>query len=163
MTHSKAETAQIEERRRHLINLRRQKIPFDDPRILSLGYTSPNSASKDFYRAVMQRKDATAAEVAAYREEQNEVIEALLETYMPKALNDDAKAAKLVLDLLERQSKLNGWESVLKAEVSGPGGGAIPLGATLSELNQLIATAGELGPASQFQLPNPDENDDSDG
>lgn len=160
MAKSKAEQAEVDKRREQLIKLRRKKVPFDDQRILSLGYSSRQHASKDFYRAVIERKEATEAEAAAYREEQAEVIEALFETYMPLALDGDAKAAKLVLELMERQAKLRGLDAVLKAEFSGPDGGAIPLGATLTELNNLIATAGELGPASQFQTPDPDGEDD---
>lgn len=166
MPQSKAERAEVDKRREQLIRLRRQKVPFHDERILSLGYSSRGAASKDFYRAVIERKEATEAEADAYREEQNEVIEALLETYMPIALEGDAKAAKLVLEMLERQSKLKGLDAVLKAELSGPDGGAIPLGATLPELNTLIAIAGEQGPAAQFRTPDPDpdgEDDDSDG
>jgi hypothetical protein len=141
----KAQQAEIDERRTALIKLRRSKVPFDDPRVLSLGYKTASAARKDFYRAVMERKDATEAEVSAYREEQNEVIEALLETYLPLALDDrDIKAGEMVLKLLERQSKLNGWEAVLKAELSGPDGGAIPLGTgALAELNTLIGIAGQ--------------------
>lgn len=151
MSASKAHQAEVEHRRAALIKLRRTKTPFGSDKVLSLGYSSESAARKDFYRAVMERKDATEAEVSAYREEQNEVIEALLETYLPLALDDqDIKAADMVLKLLERQSKLNGWEAALKAELSGPGGGAVPIrAATIAELRNLIRTAGD-----------PDEEDD---
>lgn len=151
MAASKAKQAEVDERRAALIKLRRTKTPFASSKILDLGYSSESAARKDFYRAVMERKDATAAEVSAYREEQNEVIEALLETYLPLALDEkDIKAAEMVLKLLERQAKLNGWEAALKAELSGPGGGAVPVrAATLEELRTLIRTAGD-----------PDEDDE---
>ncbi|GHJ34336.1 hypothetical protein TPA0910_87690 [Streptomyces hygroscopicus subsp. sporocinereus] len=159
---SKADRALVEERRRELISLRRERVSFEDPRIIALGYTSSNAARRDFYRAMQARRDATDAEVTAYREEQTEIIESLLDTYLPKALDGDIKAGEMTLKLLERSAKLNGWEAVLKAEVSGPGGGAVPLGATLNELNALIATAGELGPASDFVSSAEAEDDDSD-
>lgn len=161
---SKAAQAEIDERRAKLIQLRRTKTPFGSPQILSLGYSSEAAARKDFYRAVMERKDATDAEVAAYREEQNEVIEALLETYLPLALDDkDIKAAEMVLKLLERQAKLNGWESALKAELSGPGGGPVPVRpATIAELQKLIRTAGDPDTEDDDLDDDPGEDTDDD-
>jgi hypothetical protein len=147
----------MEQRRAKLIKLRRIRTPYDSPEILELGYQSAAAARKDFYRAVTARREATAAEVAGYREEQNEIFESLLDTYLPLALgtdedDPDLKAAELVLKTLERQAKVNGWEAALKAELSGPGGGGIPVrAATINELRDLIRTAGD-----------PDEEDDQD-
>ncbi|MGY5127288.1 hypothetical protein [Streptomyces nigrescens] len=144
MPRNKAEQAEVNARRAELIRLRRAKTPYTSDLILGLGYTSASDARKDFYRALQERKAAVEAEVEAYREEQNEVLEALMETYLPIALTEaDIKAGEMVLKLLERQSKLNGWEAALKNEVSGPDGGAIPLGNSLAELNALIDTAGQ--------------------
>lgn len=168
MPWSAAKTAEVNERRAALIKLRRQRIPYDDPRILGLGYTAPDVARSDFYRAVTARREAVAAEVAAYRDEQNEIFESLLDTYLPLAINDenpDPKAAKLVLDTLERQAKVNGWEAALKAELSGPGGAGIPVRAeTLNELRNLINNAGD--PDEDDDLPDaadedPDDNGDN--
>lgn len=158
---NKAEKALIDERRTKLIELRRRKVGFGDPRVLDLGYASEQAASKDFYRALTERREAREAEVTAYREEQNEILDALHAKFWPLAMEQDLKAAEMILKILERQSKLNGWEAVLKAEVSGPDGGAIPLGSTLAELNQLIASAGEGGPQGSASV---DEaaGDDSD-
>lgn len=163
MRTSKALQAEIDERRTKLIKLRRTKTPFGSQKVLDLGYSSEAVARKDFYRAVMERKDATEAQVAAYREEQNEVIEALLETYLPLAINEkDIKAAEMVLKLLERQSKLNGWESALKAEVSGPGGGPVAVRAsTITELQKLIRTAGDPD-AEDDDLDDVDNGEDTD-
>ncbi|MCX5001002.1 hypothetical protein [Streptomyces longwoodensis] len=154
---SAAETAAIEERRAQLIALRRLRVSFEDPRILGLGYNSSNTARKDFYRAVVERKKATEAEVDAYREEQTQIIQDLLDVYLPQALGNsqegtdpDPKAAELCLKLLERDSKLNGYEAALKAELSGPGGGAVPIrAASINELRDLIRIAGD-----------PDEDDE---
>jgi len=163
MALSAAEQAVIEERRAALIRLRRTKVPYDDPRILDLGYGSPGVARKDFYRAVKERKDATKAEVDAYREEQNEVIEALLETYLPLAVDEkDIKAADLVLKALDQQAGLNGWKAAVKAELSGPGGTPMQLQhTTLARMYDLIRTAGD-GDAED----NPDDDfddEDADG
>jgi hypothetical protein len=150
MSWTAAQRAEIDARRAALIRLRRTRTPYDSPQILELGYTSADSARKDFYRAVTARRDATAAEVADYRAEQSQIISDLLDTYLPLALGEgdssdpDQKAAKLCLDLLERDAKLNGWEAALKAEVSGPGGGAVPISAaSITELRNLINTAGD--------------------
>ncbi|WP_399559318.1 hypothetical protein [Streptomyces chartreusis] len=163
MPNNAAVQAEIDARRAALIKLRRVRTPYDSPEILNLGYTSADVARKDFYRAVTARRKATEAEVADYREEQNEILESLLDTYLPIALGADGdapdpKVAKLVLETLERQAKVNGWEAALKAELSGPGGGGIPVRAeTLNELRNLIRTAGD---------PDEDEDDlpgDTDG
>lgn len=159
MPHTKAEQAEVDERRSKLIRLRRAKVSFESPQILDLGYNSASSARKDFYRALKIRKEAVEAEVDAYREEQNEVIEALLETFLPIALQDqDIKAGEMTLKLLERQAKLNGWEAALKNEISGPAGGAVPIGpVTAAELSHLIRTAGD-GDVDDAE----DDRDDSD-
>ena len=147
MPNNAAVQAEIEERRAKLIKLRRKRTPYDSQEIRDLGYESAGAARKDFYRAVTARRQATAAEVADYREEQNEIFESLLDTYLPLATADespDHKAAELVLKTLERQARVNGWEEALKAELSGPGGGPMRVGpATLAELQDLITTAGD--------------------
>lgn len=166
MPNNKAVQAEIDERRAKLIRLRRNRVPYDSPEILGLGYDSPNSARKDFYRAVTARRKATEAEVADYREEQNEIFESLLDTYLPLALGQgaedpDLKAADLVLKTLERQAKVNGWEAALKAELSGPGGTGIPVRAeTLTELRNLINTAGD--PDDDTELPDEETGEEAD-
>lgn len=149
MTASKDQQAETLARRTELIRIRRQrpKRPFDSPEILALGYASANAARKDFYRALEQRRKEFDIEVTAFREEQNEIIDALLETHVPPAVEGDIKSSELVLKLLERQAKLNGWEEALKAELSGPGGGAVPItSASIAELRSLIRTAGDPDP-----------------
>ncbi|MFD5848271.1 hypothetical protein [Streptomyces chartreusis] len=153
MAASKDKQAEVFERRTQLISIRRErpKKPFDAPEILALGYISADAARKDFYRALEDRRKRLDIEVTAYREEQNEILDRLLETHLPAAVEGDIKASELCLKLLERQAKLNGWEEALKAELSGPGGGPVPIrGETLAELRNLIRTAGD-----------PDEEDDA--
>jgi hypothetical protein len=173
MAASKLKQAEVDERRTALIRLRREhpKLPFYDSRILALGYASDSAARKDFYRALESRRKDLDIEVTAYREEQTEVIESLLATYLPRALGTDGedpdiKAADMVLKLLEREAKLNGWEAALKAELSGPGGGAVPItAASVAELRSLISTAGDPDPEDDEPLDDAaDEgNPDDDG
>ncbi|MGW5529399.1 hypothetical protein [Streptomyces xanthochromogenes] len=161
----KAQQAETAERRRELVRLRRMGVAFDDDRILSLGYSSRNHATKDLVRALQEHRDEQAAEVSVYRQEENERLDALLEAVWPRATQPspifdregmqigeeiDTKAVDTVLKLMDRRAKLNGYDMPVKAELSGPGGGSIPLGpVTGAELRSLIQTAGD-----------PDDEDD---
>ena len=163
-----AKLAEVDERRAALIRLRRKRVPYDSPEILALGYDTPNAARKDFYRAVTARRKATEAEVADYREEQNEIFESLLDTWLPLAIGDDDtapdhKAADLVLKTLERQAKVNGWEEALKAELSGPGGGPMKVKATaVASLISLINTAGDPDDEDEEGLDGEEDLEDND-
>ncbi|MFD5899154.1 hypothetical protein [Streptomyces sp. NPDC060366] len=158
MAHSKAELAEVAKRRAELIRLRRQGIRFEDERIQSLGYTSRQSASKDFIRALEERRDDQAAEASIYRQEENERLDALLEAIWPRATEPtpvykdgeevgaeiDLKAVDTVLKLMDRRAKLMGLDMPQRTELSGPDGGAVPFGTgSLDELNALIGYAGQ--------------------
>jgi len=148
-------------RRTELLRLRRQGIRYDDERILNLGYASTNAARKDVARALELHRDEEAAEVSVYRQQENERLDALLEAAWPRATTPspvfskdgqvigeelDMRAVDTVLRLMDRRAKLNGLDSPVKTEVSGPDGGAVPLGTgTLNELNALIGFAGPAG------------------
>lgn len=163
---SKAEQALIDERRAALIQLRREKPKkrFDSPEILALGYSSGQAASKDFYRALEARRKELGIQVTEYREEQNEILDSLLEKHLPTALEGDIKASELCLKLLERQAKLNGWEQALKAELSGPEGGPVPIGApSVALLRDLIRTAGDPDEEDLDDTDSEDTEDDGDG
>lgn len=165
-----AKIAEVEERRAALIRLRRKRVSYEHPDILALGYSSPDAARKDFYRAVTARREATAAEVAGYREEQNVIYESIIDTYLPLALGSeeqppDHKAGELVLKTLHQQARTNGWEEVLKAELTGPGGGPMQLKATaVANLIDLINTAGDEDEDDDTLGADPDDEDaDDDG
>ncbi|WP_448333476.1 hypothetical protein [Streptomyces sp. DSM 41534] len=164
MGHSKAKLAEVAERRTKLIKLRRQGISFDDERILALGYSTRGAASKDLIRALKERRDEQAAEISVYRQEENERLDALLEAHWPAAVETrDPKAAELVLKLIDRRAKLNGLDAPVRTELSGPDGGAVPLGSgALSELNTLIAIAGQTGPVDELTAED-DPGDHGDG
>lgn len=159
MPASKAHQADVAARRADLIRLRRQAVPFDDDRILSLGYASPGAARKDLIRALQSNRDAEAAEVSVYRQQENERLDALLNAVWPQATEKrpvfdkegqwigegvDIRAVDTVLRLVDRRAKLLGLDAPAAVELSGPGGRAVPLAAgTLAELNDLISLAGQ--------------------
>ncbi|GAA2770286.1 hypothetical protein [Streptomyces showdoensis] len=167
MPHSLAEQAEVAARRADLIRLRLRGVPFNDHRILDLGYASPGAASKDLIRALEAHRDDAAAEASVYRQQENERLDALLDAVWRQATTErpvygkdgqfignevDMRAVDTVLKLMDRRAKLNGLDAPVKTEVSGPGGGAVRLDHVgLAELNRLIATAGD---------PDTDETDD---
>ncbi|MFB7592365.1 hypothetical protein [Streptomyces sp. NPDC056169] len=158
MPASKAHQADTAARRANLIRLRRRGIPFDDARILDLGYSSPGAARKDLVRALETNRDDEAAEVSVYRQQESERLDALLEAVWPQATEKrpvfdkegqwvgegvDVRAVDTVLRLIDRRAKLLGLDAPAAVELSGPGGGAVPLAGTLAELNELISLAGQ--------------------
>jgi hypothetical protein len=178
MAASKAKMAEVAERRAQLIKLRRQGINFDDPRILALGYATRGAASKDLVRALEERRDEQAAEISVYRQEENERLDALLEAVWPRATTPspvfskdgdivgeemDMRAVDTVLRLMDRRAKLNGLDAPARTELSGPDGGAVPLGnGSLAELHALIGIAGQTG-TPDAPVDREDPGDDSDG
>ena len=176
MAHSKAEQAQVAERRRNLARLRRQGIRFDDERILNLGYASANAARRDMNRTLTRNREAEALEVATYRQQENERLDELLEAAWPQATKPqpildqegevighaiDMRAVDTVLRLMDRRAKLNGLDMPVRTEISGPDGGAIPFSnGELSELEALIAISDQ----EQAEVPalDPAADDDED-
>lgn len=159
MPRSKAEMAEVADRRKQLVAYRRQGVRYDDQRIADLGYNSPAAARKDLVRALEQARDEQAAEVSVYRQEENERLDALLEAAWPRATRPhpildregnvvgeeiDVRAVDTILRLMDRRAKLNGLDAPVRTELSGPDGGAVPLGnGSLAELNALIGIAGQ--------------------
>ena len=153
MAVNKIKAADVAERRAKLIKLRREGVPFEDPRILKdLEYGTRGAATKDFYRAICARRDEQAAEASAYRQEENERLDALLAAAWPMAtelrpvLNKDGdevaqsidlKAVDTVLKLMDRRAKLNGLDMPVKAEVTGADGG--PLAVSTADPDKLAA------------------------
>ncbi|MEU1134245.1 hypothetical protein ABZ383_31045 [Streptomyces sp. NPDC005900] len=181
MTASRAQQALTAERRAALIRLRLAGVRFSDPRILDLGYESRGHASKDFVRALEQHREEEAAEVATYRQQENERLDALLEAAWPQATKPspifnkdreivgeevDMRAVDTVLRLMDRRAKLNGLDMPVKAELSGPGGGGVPIGPVgLAELRTLIQAAGDPDEDDTDddprEHPDPDDADDN--
>lgn len=155
MSASRAHQSEVAERRRNLARLRRQGVRFDDERILALGYTSASAARRDMNRALTRNREEEALEVATYRQQENERLDALLEAAWPRATEPqpifdkdgivvgeaiDMRAVDTVLRLMDRRAKLNGLDMPVRTEISGPDGGAIPFNnGELAELEALIA------------------------
>jgi hypothetical protein len=79
MPYSKAKQAEVADRRAQLVKLRLAGVKFDDPRILNLGYSSRQAASKDMIRALEEHREEEAAAVSAYRQQENERLDGELE------------------------------------------------------------------------------------
>ncbi|WP_329203958.1 hypothetical protein [Streptomyces sp. NBC_01435] len=178
MPASKAKQAETAERRTELLRLRIQGVKYDDPRVLALGYSTPGAASKDVIRALQVRRDAEAAEASVYRQQENERLDSLLEAVWRKATTPspvfdregmeiareiDLKAVDTVLKLMDRRAKLNGLDMPVKAELSGPNGGAMQVGPVgIAELRDLIRTAGDPDSEQDDELTVTDEEDATD-
>ncbi|MFF6903440.1 hypothetical protein [Streptomyces hydrogenans] len=178
MPASKAQQAETAERRAKLVRFRRMGVPFDDPRILDLGYSSRGAASKDLIRALESNRDDEAAEVSVYRQQEGERLDSMLAALWPQATEErpqygaegkyigkgvDVRAVDSVLRIIALRAKLFGLEMPAALEVSGPGGSAVRLDHVgLAELNTLITTAGDPdGPdEDQGEAYDTEENDD---
>jgi hypothetical protein len=159
MAWSKLKLDEVTVRRTELLKLRRQGVRYDDERIEALGYSSPNAARRDLTRALEAHRKEEEAEVAVYRQQENERLDALLEAAWPRATQPspvfdkegnvigeelDMRAVDTVLRLMDRRAKLNGLDMPAKAELTGAGGGPLQMSqATSAELEALIG----LGPA----------------
>lgn len=178
MATSRAKHAQVADRRAKLVKLRLAGVKFDDPRILTLGYASRQAASKDMIRALEEHREEEAAAVSAYRQQENERLDTLLEAVWDKATKPspvfnkereivaeeiDVRAVETVLRLMDRRAKLNGLDMPVKAEVTGADGGPLQLGpATTAELETLIGL-GSTAPATLSPDAEDTEDDARDG
>jgi hypothetical protein len=180
MPWSKLKMDEVTVRRTKLLQLRREGVRYDDQRVEDLGYSSPSAARKDVTRALEAHREEEKAEVSVYRQQENERLDALLEAAWPRATKPspvldkegevidhalDFRAVDTVLRLMDRRAKLNGLDMPVKAEVTGPGGGAVQIGAVgLAELRNLINTAGDPDPDDQDDLlGDADDGDTDDG
>ncbi|MFD8777536.1 hypothetical protein [Streptomyces sp. NPDC059916] len=177
MPASKAKRAETSERRTKLIKLRLAGVSFEDPRVLALGYASRQAATKDLIRALEQRRDEEAAVASAYRQQENERLDELMAAVWERATTPtpqyskdgihthdeiDLRAVDTLLRLMDRRAKLNGLDSPVRTEVSGPDGGAVPLGnGSLLELKTLIGIAGQTGPVDELAPAPDDDNEDA--
>ncbi|WP_031031734.1 MULTISPECIES: hypothetical protein [unclassified Streptomyces] len=164
MTQGRLVEAETAARRAKLLKLRRQGVPYDDPRIMDLGYANTGAARKDLTRALQHHHEEEAAEASVYRQQENERLDALLAAVWDKATTPspvfnkereivaqeiDLKAVETVLKLMDRRAKLNGLDMPQRTELSGPDGGAVPFGTgSLDELNTLIGFAGQNTPTA---------------
>lgn len=173
MSASKAKQAETATRRAQLIDLRLVNVSFDDPRILALGYKSPNAARKDMCRTLDRAVKRESLNVDQYRKLQEQRLLSLVAAVWPKATEGDLPAVEQTRKLIADLTKLFGLEAPIKTELSGPGGGPLQLAPTdIHELHRLIGMAGEPDPDSDDDSeyadeayegePDPDDSDDAD-
>ncbi len=178
MAWTKFQRDDIAVRRTKLLELRRMGVSYDDPRIEALGYSNPASARKDLSRVLQEHRDDEKAEAAVYRQQENERLDALLEAAWPQATTPspvldkdgevvanviDMRAVDTVIRLIDRRAKLNGLDMPVKAELSGPDGGAIPFSG--SEATELLALIGitDTGDGAGQDQEGDQEAEDGDG
>ena len=160
MAASKAQQAFTAKRRTQAIALRLAGMDYEAI-AERLDYSSRGAASKDICRALDSYRKEEEAQVETWRQLESQRLDRLQAAAWAKAVKGDLKAVETVLKVIAQRCKLLGLDMPQRTEVSGPGGGAIELGPTsLAELNQLIATAGELGPASDFAPPATEAEDE---
>lgn len=148
MPPSKAQQAKTAQRRAQAIALRLAGLDFDTI-AERLDYASRGAATKDFWRAVEANRLEEKQAVDNLREVEGARLDRLQAAVWSKAVKGDLKAVETVIKLIAQRSRLFGLDAPVRAEISGPDGGAVPLGASsLAELNQLIAIAGETGPGT---------------
>ena len=181
MPWSRLKTDEVIVRRTKLLELRRQGVRYDDERVAALGYKSPDTARKDLHRALEAHRDAEAAEVSIYRQQENERLDALLEAAWPRATQPtpvfdkernvvgeelDMRAIDTVLRLMDRRAKLNGLDMPSKTEVTGAEGGPLAVStADPDKLSALIAATARLDTATPANTATstPTEEDDEEG
>lgn len=181
---SRLKLDEVTVRRTALIKLRLMGVRYDDDRIEELGYSSPDAARRDLSRALEAHRREEATEVANYRQQENERLDALLEAAWPRATQPspvidkegevidhilDMRAIDTVLRLMDRRAKLNGLDMPTKTEVTGAEGGPLAIStADPDKLASLIAATSRLDshqPAnSATSTPEePDDDEDSEG
>jgi hypothetical protein len=110
---SKLKKDEVTVRRTKLLELRRQGVRYDDDRVGQLGYKSPDAARKDVSRALEANRAAEAAEVAVYRQMENERLDDEL-----RRLADLEVHARVVLN--NRHIMVNNGRVILHPDTDQP-------------------------------------------
>lgn len=162
MPQSKAKQAQVAIRRaRHLelamAGLNNEEIAAE------LGMKSRGHASKELCRILKKAQHREALAADQYRALHRARLTKMLAGVWPRAIGgEDLYAVEAVRKLIADLRKLDGVDEPERTELSGPGGGAIPIGdATAAELHQLIGMAGDNDPGDEAD-PSADGEDDED-
>ncbi|MGY0065225.1 hypothetical protein ACWY4P_53895 (plasmid) [Streptomyces sp. LZ34] len=163
MTASKAKQAQVALRRTRHLELAMAGLNNDEI-AAELGMASRGAASKELCRILekAQRREALAAE--QYRVLHRARLTKMLAGLWDKAIGgQDLQATEAVRKIIADLRKLDGVDEPEKTELSGPGGGAIPIrDATAAELHRLIGIAGDDDTGGDRGIPNDDDEDDLD-
>jgi hypothetical protein len=157
MPASKAQQAVTAQRRKQLIALKLAGMDFEAIAD-RLDYADDGAARKDFWRAIQRNRLEEKEAVENLREVEGARFERLLAAVWPKALKGDLKAVEAARRLIAERIRLYGVAEPIRAEVSGPGGGAVPISqASIAELRSLIGAAGDPDPEDDEA---PDEGDE---
>lgn len=160
MPPSKVKQALVSKRRAQAIALRMAGMDYATI-AERLDYGSPQAASKDLFRALRSYREEEEAKVEEWRQLESQRLDRLQAAAWAKALKGDLKAIETVLKVISQRSKLLGLDMPLRTEVSGPNGGAVPVGPVgIAQLRELIRTAGDPDPDGAL-LPETDEEDDT--
>ncbi|MFJ3699505.1 hypothetical protein ACIPW9_36175 [Streptomyces sp. NPDC090052] len=139
-------------RRADAIRLRLAGMDFDTIAD-RLGYASRGAASKDVCRAFDAFRAEEESAVETWRELEGQRLDRLQAAAWTSAVKGDLKAIETVLKVIAQRSKLLGLDMPLRTELSGPGGGAVPIGpVSIAELRSAIRIAGD---------PDPDDGEDT--
>jgi hypothetical protein len=176
MPWSKLKTDEVTVRRTKLLALRRQGVRYDDERVEALGYKSPNAARRDLTRALEAHRVEEAAEIGAYRQQENERLDELLQAAWPQATTPtpirdkegnvvgeeiNMRAVDTILRLMDRRAKLNGLDMPVKTELSGPDGGPLRLDQAGAAELKAIMDAGPIPAPDSEDTPGPHPGDSS--
>ncbi|WP_330479847.1 hypothetical protein OG301_39230 (plasmid) [Streptomyces platensis] len=143
MPHSRAEMAEVAERRREMFRRRRAGESMES--IAKSFGVSRSTLSKDFTRAYRSYLEEEKTEADVWRRFQTDRYEELLAAVWPEALGGDVRANEQASKLIDKLCRLNGWDVPVKAEVSGPDGGPIALASgSLEEMEQLFNIARQI-------------------
>ncbi|MFC9497629.1 hypothetical protein [Streptomyces sp. NPDC056982] len=161
MPASKAQQAATAKRRAQAIALRLAGMDYDTI-AERLGYSSRGAATKDICRTLDAYRQEEEAKVEEWRQLESQRLDRLQAAAWAKAAKGDLKAIETVLKVISQRCKLLGLDMPQRTELSGPDGGAVPLGSgSLLELKTLIGIAGQTGPVDEL-APAPDDEDTGD-
>ncbi|MFF9787187.1 hypothetical protein [Streptomyces nigrescens] len=161
MPHSKAEMAQVAERRREMFRRRRAGESMES--IAASFGVSRGTLAKDFTRAYRSYLEEEKTEADVWRRFQTDRYEALLAAVWPDALAGDVRANEQASKLIDKLCRLNGLDQPVRAEITGADGGPLALSsASPDELMTLISASSRLDHdnPTNTATSTPDEDDD---
>ncbi|MET7713674.1 hypothetical protein [Streptomyces sp. NPDC005407] len=146
MPASKAQQAATAKRRAQLIALLLAGLDYDTIAD-KLSYASRQAATKDMCRTLAANRLEEKQQIEQLRQIEGMRLDRLQAAVWPKALKGDLKAVETARRLIAERIRLFGVAEPMRTELSGPGGGPVPIGpTTAAELQALIDSAGDGDP-----------------
>lgn len=162
MPPSKAKQAETSQRRTEMLRMKNSGMSVGE--IATHYGMSPQTASKDLYRAIRKARELEVQEAELYREIQRSRLESLLGGVWDDAKDGDPKASEQARKLISDLTDLLGVKVPVRTEISGPDGGDIPFSSgDLSELRTLIAISDQPNAATPDFGHDEDEEEDPGG